>query len=234
MASQDLLLQALRSFAVAMGSSYDINEMAYQLSFQITEALGVVGAGVSIVDSEGHLRFVTATDERIVQIERAQEEAQQGPCVAAYLSQQPLAISNIQEVQDWVAYATTAERLNLQAVVGQPLGYDGERLGALNIYHDEPRDWDEEDLDIIGVFADMATAYFVRVTELAESRLLAKQLQEALDSRIVIEQAKGILAAESEIAVDEAFTRLRQHSQENNISLVEVCNAVVNLRLRIS
>jgi GAF domain-containing protein len=232
MANQDLLLQALKSFAVAMGGSYDINEMAYELSFRVAEALGVAGAGVSIADAGGELKFVTATDERIVKIEQAQEQAQEGPCVTAYLTQQPVAISDIQDVQDWAAYATTAEQLDLQAVVGYPMSYDSERLGALNIYHDQRRDWADEDLDIIGVFANMATAYLVRVTELAESRQLAKQLQEALDSRVVIEQAKGILAAEYQITVDEAFQRLRQHSQDNNLKLTEVCNAVVNMKLR--
>jgi GAF domain-containing protein len=232
MSNQDLLLQALKSFAVAMGSSYDINEMAYELSFRVAEALGVAGAGVSIADAGGDLKFVTATDERIVKIEQAQEQAQEGPCVTAYLTQQPVAISEISDVQGWPAYATTAKQLNLQAVVGFPLSYDSKRLGAINIYNDQHRDWNEEDLDIIGVFANMATAYFVRVTELAESRQLAKQLQEALDSRVVIEQAKGILAAEYRITVDEAFHKLREHSQDNNIKLTDVCNAVVNMKLR--
>jgi GAF domain-containing protein len=232
MANQDLLLQALKSFAVAMGGSYDINEMAYELSFRVAEALGVAGAGVSIADAAGDLKFVTATNETIVKIEHAQEDGQEGPCVTAYLTQQAVAIPDIRDVQDWAAYTTAAEQLDLRAVVGFPLSYDGERLGALNIYHDQHRDWDEEDLDIIGVFANMATAYLVRVTELAESRQLAKQLQEALDSRVIIEQAKGILAAEYQISVDDAFQRLRRHSQDNNLKLTEVCNAVVNMKLR--
>jgi len=216
-----------------MGGSYEINEMAYELSYRVAEALGVAGAGVSIADSEGRLRFVTATDERMLQIEQAQEQAQEGPCVTAYLTQQPVSISNLQDIRDWAAYATTAEHLELHAVVGFPLSYDSERLGAINIYHDDRRDWSDEDLDIIGVFANMATAFLVRVTELAESRQLAKQLQEALDSRVIIEQAKGILAAENDITVDEAFRQLRQHSQDNNIKLVQVCESVVDTKLRI-
>jgi GAF domain-containing protein len=233
MASQDLLLQTLRSFAAVMGRSYEITEMSYELCFRLTDVLGATGAGVSVTDSDGDLKFVTATDEVMVQIEEAQEKSQQGPCVAAFTSQQPVAISNLAEADKWPAYTTVAQQLGLNAVVGYPLSNNGHRLGALNLYNAEPREWSEDDLDVIGVFADMATAYLVRVSELAESRQLADQLQSALDSRVIIEQAKGILSGDHRISVDEAFERLRQHSQNNNLKLVEVCNAVVNMGLRL-
>jgi GAF domain-containing protein len=229
-AQRDLLLQALKSFVASMKESYEINEMSYELSSRIAEALGVAGAGVSVADASGQLRFVTGTDERIIQIEQAQELAQEGPCVSAFESQRPIAIPDIQAVNDWPAYTTAADRLDLHAVVGYPLG---ESLGALNIYHDRHREWSEEDLDVIDVFSNMATAYLVRVTELLEAKQLADQLQHALDNRVIIEQAKGVLAREHNIPVDEAFDRLRRHSQKNNIKLVEVCDAVVNMKLEI-
>ena len=233
-ARSDLLLQALKSFVASLSNSYDINELAFELSSWITEALGVAGAGVSVVDSTGALKFVTATSDRILQIEQAQELAQEGPCVTAFLTQRPLAISDISRFPDWPAYSSTAEQLGLQAVVGYPLSFDGERLGALNIYDDRTRDWTDEDLDIVGVFANMATASLVRISQLARSQQLAAQLQHALDSRILIEQAKGIVAAENGITVDDAFVRIRQHSQNSNLKLIEVCDGVVHKRLKIS
>jgi AmiR/NasT family two-component response regulator len=80
----------------------------------------------------------------------------------------------------------------------------------------------------------MATAYLVRTTELTQAQRLSEQLHHALDSRVLIEQAKGLLAGEHEITVDEAFERLRHHARLHNIRLATVCEAVVNQGLRIS
>lgn len=227
MSDHAVLLQALRNFATAMGGSYDINGMSIRLSERITEALGVEGAGVSVADQDGRLKFVAATSEKILEIERVQEEFQQGPCVIAFETQKPVTLESIESAPDWSAYRDVARRLGLKAVVGFPLGYENTRLGALNIYASVEREWSDDDLDVLGVFADMATAYLVRNTELAETKDLAKQLQSALDSRVIIEQAKGVLANEYAISVDEAFDRIRRHSQENNVKLSEVCAAIV-------
>ena len=233
MASNALLLQALRSFARVMGRSYDINEMSYQLGERVTEALGVEGTGVSVADKAGNLKFVAATSEPIVVIEEIQERIQEGPCVSAFRNQKPVVVGNIDDVDEWPAYKETATRLGLGAVVGLPLSYDGIRLGALNIYATEPREWTDDDLDILTVFADMATAYLVRGSQLAESRELANQLQSALDSRVLIEQAKGVLANEYGTTVDDAFERLRRHSQNHNTKLIDVCRAVVEQGMKI-
>lgn len=233
MADHALLLQALRNFASVMGRSYDINAMSMQLGERVTEALGAFGAGVSVAGADGRLKFVTATSEKIVSIEEIQEKAQEGPCVVAFQSQQPVAVADIEQAVEWPEYRDTALELGLKAAVGYPLSYQDTRLGALNIYADERRQWSEDDLDVLGVFADMATAFLVRNAELAESRDLATQLEGALDSRVLIEQAKGVLANEYGITVDAAFDRLRRYSQDQNIKLTDVCEAVVEQGLRI-
>jgi GAF domain-containing protein len=234
MADHALLLQALRSFAVTMGGSYDLTEMCYELSDRAAEAVGADGAGVSVVDASGILKFVTASNDLIVQMEEIQEKAQQGPCVAAFSSQEPVAVTGMGEIQEWPDYAEVAERLGISAVVGFPLSYNDHRLGAVNVYSLELRRWSAEDLDVLGVFADMATAYLVRTSELAEARQLSQQLQGALDSRVIVEQAKGLLAGELGISVDEAFDRLRSHSRSNNRRLTDVAHEVVHEAFRIS
>jgi GAF domain-containing protein len=232
LADYDLLMQALRSFASDMGRSYDIIEMFYKLGERVTEALGVAGAGVSVGDASGELKFVTATSERMVLMEQVQQRYQEGPCVSAFRTQQPVVINQIDAVSDWRDYGEVARQLQLTAVVGYPLIHEELRLGALNVYA-ESRQWSNDDLDVLGVFADMATAYLVRTAELAETRELAKQLQGALDSRVLIEQAKGVLANEHGIEVEDAFRRIRRHSQNHNVKLLEVCRQVVNHGLKI-
>lgn len=186
-----------------------------------------------MVDRDGSLKFVTATSQPIIEIEEAQEGAQQGPCVNAFQTQKPMAIPNIADRPEWPLYTDTAHRLGLRAVVGFPLSYGGESLGAINVYNAEPREWTDDDLDVLGVFADMATAYLARTSELAEARQLADQLERALDSRVIVEQAKGIVASQHGVTVDEAFQLLRTHSRNNRIRLSQLADAVVNMGLRL-
>ena len=233
MVNQELLLQALHQFVDAMSQEYDITEMAYELSERVTQVMGAAGAGVSVADRDGDLVFVTATSQVVVEIEQAQQETQEGPCVTAFRTQKPVVVHDIRDVSDWPAYSTVADRLELHSVVGFPLRYKDTRLGALNLYNRDPRDWTEDDVDVVGLFANMTTAFLVRKSELAEANELAEQLQSALDSRIVIEQAKGLLAGEHDISLDDAFDLLRSHSRNYNIRLAEVCNAVVHMQLRI-
>lgn len=233
MADHDLLLQTLRSFAVTMGGSYEIAEMCYEMCDRTVQVLAATGAGVSVADRDGDLKFVTATTDQVVEMEEVQEKSQEGPCVSAFTSQRPVVIGDIRQNGQWPQYVEAADRLGLRAVVGYPLQYKDTRLGALNLYDAETRHWTDEDLDVLGVFADMATAYLVRTSELVEARQLASQLQGALDSRILIEQAKGLVAGDHGISPDQAFTLLRDHSRNHRIKLADVCNAVVNMALRI-
>ena len=233
MGDLNLLLHALRSFAVKMGRSHDVTEMCYELCDRTVDVLSATGAGVSVVDELGGLRFVTATDERIVAIEEIQESSQTGPCVTAYQTLQPVPVSNIGDHPEWPVYSTRAEQLQLHAVVGFPLVNDGRGLGALNVYNGDPREWTDDDLDVLGVLADMATAFLVQASAMLEARHLVDQLQEALDSRVVIEQAKGILVGEHGITLDAAFSRLRNQSRSTNVKLTDLCTAVVTMGLHI-
>jgi GAF domain-containing protein len=131
----------------------------------------------------------------------------------------------------WPELAAAAADVGIVAVAGIPMHLNGTRLGALDLYHDRPHDW-TDDVEAARLLAYMATAYVANAARLDQVRHTAEQLQEALDSRVVIEQAKGILAGERNITVDEAFATLRSHARNNHVSLRAVADAVVNLRLR--
>jgi AmiR/NasT family two-component response regulator len=105
-------------------------------------------------------------------------------------------------------------------------------IGALNLYDDSVRAWTTGDLQIAAVLADIATGYVVHASQLQKQRDLASHLQQALDSRIIIEQAKGVLANAYSTSVDEAFARLRRHARNHNARVSDVASAVVNLGLR--
>lgn len=105
-------------------------------------------------------------------------------------------------------------------------------LGALNVYNADPRSWSPDDVRAAEVLAKIATSYVLHSSRLAASARLNEQLQKALNSRVVIEQAKGLLAGELRIGLDEAFDRLRQHARRNHVTMRNVAHAVVELDLR--
>ena len=105
-------------------------------------------------------------------------------------------------------------------------------IGSLNIYDDKVRDWSGHDRLAVQVLADMATAYVAHASELDRARRTNEQLQTALDNRVLIEQAKGILAGERNITLDQAFNVLRNHARRRNVPVRSIANAVVELGLR--
>jgi len=232
MADQKLLTQTLSEFAATLVQGFTISDVLHDLAERATAVVGADSAGVSLQHA-GHLRFVTALDERSSHLERMQESEQAGPCVEAWRSGKAVTVANLDEEQPgWGAYGQAARDAGIAAIAGIPMRLKGEKIGTLNIYSNTSRDWSEEDLDAARVLADIATSYVINASKLAQQRRINEQLQEALDSRVIIEQAKGVLAAERGISIDEAFQRLRRHARSHRAPLRTVAEAVVNLGLR--
>ena len=229
----DRLFAVLRRFAATMARRFEINDVLHELAEHTTEVLGASGAGVSVEGDGGRLRFVSATSERITEVERVQDDLQQGACVAAFLSGEPVMASTPAEFDAWPVYRDTMTRVGLGSVVGLPLTVDGHRIGSLDVYDEAGRQWSESDLTSAHVLGDVACAYLLRAGELAEARQMSAQLQKALDSRIVIEQAKGMLSRDHKITVDEAFELLRDYSRSHNSNLRAVAERIVHQNLQI-
>lgn len=229
----DLLTRVLSDFAHTLASRFEVSEVLYRLAEHVTEILDVAGCGVSVVDREGKLRPVTAINELTRQLEATEEEHQQGPCVDAFHDGNVVVVPRLVEQADkWPDWSKQAGELGVHAVLGVPLCVNDQTLGAMNLYTHDEREWPEAEIRIAQVLCDMAASYVVNASELDEARRVAEQLGEALDSRIIIEQAKGVLAAEQHISVEEAFVVLRTHSRTHGASLRSVAQAVVQLGLR--
>ena len=233
MTTQQDLLAVLQRFAATMSRPYEMNDMLYELGESAVRVLDASGAGVSVVDGDGCLKFVMATNAAVVAIECAQEAFQEGPSVDAFTSGEVVTVAEISELDRWPAYRQAAADGGFVAVVGIPLGSSGDQLGSLNVYDTRPRHWSGTELETARVLADIATGYILRAGKLAEVRRLSEQLQDALDSRIVIEQAKGMLARDHGISVDAAFDLLRGHARRNRVPLRGVATAVVEMAVQI-
>lgn len=136
------------------------------------------------------------------------------------------------EVQRWPRFAAEAGRQGVHGVLGLPLRVRDQSLGAMNVYSGEPRPWQDTEIRVARILTDMAAGYVANASELQESQRTSQQLREALDSRIVIEQAKGMICVDQQCTLDEAFGILRAHSRQHNVSLRAVAQAVVQLGLR--
>jgi GAF domain-containing protein len=226
------LLDVLTRFSRTLAARYDVSDVLYELSDGAARVLGAAGAGVSLADDDGHLRFATATNEVVTAVEQVQQDAEQGPCHVAYRTNQPVFVRDLSQPAEWPLLADAALRAGLASVAGIPMTFDGRAVGSLNIYDDHIREWSDEDLTAALVLADIATGYLVHASELNQARRTNEQLQAALDSRVVIEQAKGLLAGERGITLDQAFAIMRTQARNRNAPIHAIAHAVVELGLR--
>lgn len=229
----DLLTRVLSEFAHTLASRFEVSEVLYRLAEHVLEILDVAGCGVSVVDEDGQLRPVTAINELTRQLEATEEANQEGPCVDAFHDGSVVVVPRLADQADkWPEWSKQAADLGIHAVLGIPLCVNDQALGAMNLYSYDEREWSDAEIRVAQVLCDMAASYVVNASELDEARRVAEQLREALESRIIIEQAKGALAAEQRISVEEAFVVLRSHARSHGASLRSVAQAVVQLGLR--
>jgi len=231
--NDQLLTKVLSEFAHTLANRYEVSEVLYRLAEHIADLLGAVGTGVALTDTEGKLRPVTGLNELTTRLEATQEQFQEGPCVDAFTHGKVVRVPDLSmEAASWPRWSLEARQQNVEAVLGLPIRVREESLGAVNIYSSKPREWHDAEVSLAQVLTDMAASYVANASDLAHSRRTSEQLREALESRIVIEQAKGVLANELGRTVDEAFAILRQHARSNGASLRELAHAVVHLGLR--
>ncbi|HEY8619068.1 MAG TPA: GAF and ANTAR domain-containing protein [Dermatophilaceae bacterium] len=233
MYDQSLFLQTLSRFARVLPAHYDVETALAELTESVTGVLGLCGSGVTMLE-DGRLRFVTAVSEASGELERIQEEQQSGPCQDAYDTGEVVRVTDVRvETVKWPASAAAAKRLGVAGVAGIPMRLAGQIIGALNLYSAEPREWSEEDLAVAAVLADVATSYVINASKIRQQQQLSEQLQHALESRVVIEQAKGITAQQNAVSVDQAYHLMRGHARSNNASIRAVAEAIVAVGLQV-
>jgi len=227
---QQLFLQTLSRFAKVLPVHYDVETALEELTESVTAVLGLFGSGVTMA-GDGRLRFVTAVSEAAGELERIQ---QSGPCQDAFDSGEAVRVTDVRlESAKWPEFAAAATRLGVAGVAGIPMRLADEVVGALNMYAAEPREWSEDDIAVARVLADVATSYVINASKIRQQQQLSEQLQQALESRVVIEQAKGITAQLRRVTVDQAYLLMRGHARSNNASMRVVAEAIVAVRLQV-
>lgn len=228
-----LYTRTLTEFAGELLTPYDVQLALRRLTDRVSEVLGLAGSGVSLARGE-RLEFDTADAAEIAAVEQVQEKSQTGPCVTAFRSGHVVATSDLRrEAARWPEFCAAAAAVHLTSVSSIPMRLGARRAGALNLYAHGHRDWSEEDLAAARVMANMATAYVINASYHRQQVELNRQLQHALDRRVVIEQAKGMLAARHGIAVTDAYERLRSCARSRSEPVAAVATAVVDAGLQL-
>ncbi len=231
MHDHQLYLRTLSEFTRALLTPYDAHAALGELATRVTDVLGIIGSGVSLAEGD-KLVFDAGVDNRVVELERIQDETQAGPCVTAFRSGEVVAVSDLTtEADRWPVYCAAAASLGIRSVASIPMRLGERRVGALNLYDEHVRAWDVDDTAAAVVLADMATSYLINASTHHQQVLLAEQLQRALDSRVVLEQAKGMIAARHGLAPDVAFERMRAHARARGVTIRSIAEAVVQLGL---
>jgi GAF domain-containing protein len=229
----DMFTGELSRFARNITSLDDDNRVLADLTESVRRMIGVDGAGVTLM-VDGRLTYGTASPEPAAALERCQEQFQAGPCRDAYTRRSPTVLSDVRRhAVRWPAFAAAARRHGMVAVAAIPMQLGGEQIGALDLYIAEPHVWSSPELAAARVMAELATGSVLNAHAQAEQQQLTEQLQQALGTRVVIEQAKGMLADRHRITMIAAFELIRQHARGHHLTVQSVAAEVVARRLSL-
>jgi GAF domain-containing protein len=188
----------------------------------------VDAAGLMLSDQRGELVPLAASSENARLLEWFQLQGDEGPCLDSFRAGAPLSCPSLAEDPGrWPRFAQRAQHLGFASVHALPLRLREQTIGALNLLNATPGPLPVADLRLGQALADVATIGILQERAIHRREILAEQLQGALNNRIIIEQAKGILAERAGIGTDEAFTRLRTYAREHHRRLGDLARTVV-------
>jgi GAF domain-containing protein len=220
--------------ADTMVDDYDMVELLDTLVEECKLILDVSEAGLVLADSDAGLQVMASTSERSSLIEALQLREHEGPCMQCYATGEVVTIHDIRELGDrWPKFSELALEQGFLSVHAVPLRLRGRTIGALNLFRETAGALNDDDAAIAQALADVSTIGIMQERLIREQTVISDQLQRALDARVVIEQAKGVLAQSHRIPVDDAFVRLRNYARVNDARLVDVASKVVRRQITV-
>lgn len=227
------LIDSVASIAGSLVDGDDALEILQRLveSCQLLE--GVDQAAIMLVDDGGLLDVVASTSEESRLMELLQIGSEVGPCVECVRTGRAVTVTDSDDENQWPEFQRGAREHGFRAVSALPLRVRDMVIGSLNLFCAHPGAIDPEFVRSAQALADIASVSIIHQRTLRDSAVIAEQLQRALDSRIVIEQAKGVLSHMHSLDMEAAFGLLRRYARSHSESLVDVARRVVALELEI-
>jgi GAF domain-containing protein len=187
----------------------------------------VDGAGLMLSDRAQHLRTVAASDDRFAHLEDLQVRHQEGPCIEAFDTKELVGAVDLANDERWPMFSQAAVRREVRAVLASPLPYNQDAVGVVAVLSERSRPWSPANELALLAFTDLAALLIASIIQGERQSELAGQLQGALNSRQVIEQAKGILMGTQGVSARTAYEQLRLRARSERRKLAVVCDEVV-------
>jgi len=230
------LAHAFVELADTLVAGYDLMEFLQALAGRCVELLEVDAAGLLLADSRGALRLVAASAEQARVVELFQVQNDEGPCLDCYRSGQPVIVSDIRaehQAARWPRFAAAAREMGYAGVHAIPMRLREQVIGTLNLFKAQPDGLSPAVVVAATALVDVATIGILQERALRQQEVVAGQLQVALNSRVLIEQAKGALAERLRVTPDEAFVILRRYARDHNHPLTQLAGDVIRGTARI-
>jgi transcriptional regulator with GAF, ATPase, and Fis domain len=226
------LVDTFVSLTDTLVDDYDVVDLLQNLVDSAVDLFDAAAAGILLVNQTQELEVMASTSERSSFVGLLQLNAGEGPCVECFATGRPVSVSNTAEMEErWPRFAAMSKESGFASVHAIPLRLRDTTLGSLNLFRETEGPLNQEDALAAQALTDVATISILQQRTLEHASVTQQQLQRALDSRVVIEQAKGFVAHTHQIEMDAAFTLLRQYARSHQMPLAEVASAVVQRRL---
>ena len=211
---------------------FDVIELLTTVTLRCVDVAGAHAAGLLLANADNALQLAAASSDEAQLVELIALQSQEGPCYETFETGEPVAASDLrQEVERWPEVASAAIAMRFNSAHAVPLRLRSSMVGVLGLFHGEIDGLSSDDVAIAQAFADVATICMLQHRTVEGHQTLATQLKNALDTRVVIEQAKGVIVGQTGWPMEEAFAALRRFARSSQRKLADVAADVIDGRV---
>jgi GAF domain-containing protein len=226
---EGLLARTLIELADTLVDDFGVVDLLTLLTDRCVEVLEVDTAGLMLVAPEGDLRVMASSSEAMRVLELFEIQSEEGPCLDCFRTGEQVVNQDLAQVNGrWPRFAAEALDAGFHSVHALPMRLRGALIGALNLFRVDPGEMSRADVDVAQAFADIATIAILQHRAALEAQAINEQLNNALNSRVVIEQAKGMISERLDLNMEQAFATLRSHARNKNLRLADLANSVID------
>ena len=236
MATRELVLaRTFVELADTLVAEFDVVELLSLVADRCVDVLEADAAGIILASPEGDLKVIASSNETMRLLELFELQAEEGPCLDCYRSGDPILNQDLTvATARWPRFAPVALESGFRSVHALPMRLRGTIIGALNLFNVSVGEMVDANVEAAQALADIATIAILQHRAVSEAQELNNQLGQALNSRILIEQSKGMIAQQLSLDMDEAFSMLRQHARNHNLRLADLASDVIEGKLSAS
>ena len=229
MTREAALARTFVELADTLVDDFDVVDLLTRLADRCVEVLDVEAAGIMLAAPDGPLRVMASSSDAMRVLELFEIQAQEGPCLDCHRTGAPIVNQDLAAANGpWPRFAAEAVAAGFHSAYALPMRLRGSVIGALNLFRAGAGAMDAVDIDVAQAFADVATIAMLQHRAAHEAQVINDQLTHALNSRVVIEQAKGVIAERLGVDMERSFTTLRSHARNHNVRLADVATAIIS------